>query len=583
MHDESPRHSISAAPLRRHLDTPRRWRMARPRPDGRGGWIWSIKGVRRLPYRLPELLEALGSEQTIFIAEGEKDVDNLRRLGAPATCNLGGVGKWHAELNQYFAGADVVIIGDRNEAGRDHVRDVAAKLKTTAARIRVIDIGHAWPACPNKGDVSDWIAAGLTIERLNEIVEQLPTWNEPDEPPPRKGLRQTSSQFVADFVPPDYLLDGVLQRRFLYSFTGRTGSGKTAVVLLLAAVVALGRKIGNLEVAPGRVFYFCGENPDDVRMRWIALAQQMDFDINTIAVDFFPGRFRISEMYQIILADAQVVGGVVLIIVDTSAAYFEGEEPNNNKQQAEHAQRLRTLADLPGGPCVLVNCHPVKNAAPDNLIPYGGGAFVNEVDGNLTCAIGNTAIEVSWQGKFRGPDFAPLTFKVRSVTHERLKDSRGRLIPTVIAEYLSEAGQQEIERAARSHEDQLLAVLAEPGNGKASHAELAKLLGWFMRDGSPYRKRVSRTLEELKKAKLITITRDGIELTAAGRKSVGGTKPAKPAVKVHIIGDAPADAVCMHCHQAGGVKRITNASAPGSKSETLHEGCAAEWFAKLSF
>jgi hypothetical protein len=67
------------------------------RPDGRGGWIWNLQGVRRVPYRLPELLEALGAEQTIFIAEGEKDVDNLHRLGAPATCNLGGAGKWHAE------------------------------------------------------------------------------------------------------------------------------------------------------------------------------------------------------------------------------------------------------------------------------------------------------------------------------------------------------------------------------------------------------------------------------------------------------------------------------------------------------
>jgi AAA domain len=131
--------------------------------------------------------------------------------------------------------------------------------------------------------------SGTFDEVRDDPGEQKPTGN--GKASPRSRLRQTSSQFVADFVPPDYLLDGVLQRRFLYSFTGRTGSGKTAVVLLLAASVALGRKIGELEVAPGRVFYFCGENPDDVRMRWIALAQQMDFDIDMIDVDFFPGPF----------------------------------------------------------------------------------------------------------------------------------------------------------------------------------------------------------------------------------------------------------------------------------------------------
>src|SRR5262249_41442791 len=26
------------------------------RPDGRGGWLWSLNGVRRVPYRLPDVL-----------------------------------------------------------------------------------------------------------------------------------------------------------------------------------------------------------------------------------------------------------------------------------------------------------------------------------------------------------------------------------------------------------------------------------------------------------------------------------------------------------------------------------------------
>jgi len=63
------------------------------RPDGHGGWIYSIDGVALVPYRLPELMEAIGKEQTIFIVEGEKDVDNVRLLGAPATCNPRGAGK----------------------------------------------------------------------------------------------------------------------------------------------------------------------------------------------------------------------------------------------------------------------------------------------------------------------------------------------------------------------------------------------------------------------------------------------------------------------------------------------------------
>jgi hypothetical protein len=68
------------------------------------------------------------------------------------------------------------------------------------------------------------------------------------------------------------------------------------------------------------------------------------------------------------------------------------------------------------------------------------GAFLAEIDGNLIYKKDDSAIELHWQGKFRGPDFAPLAFQLRTVTHERLKDTKGRLISTVVAQVLSEGG-----------------------------------------------------------------------------------------------------------------------------------------------
>ena len=132
------------------------------------------------------------------------------------------------------------------------------------------------------------------------------------------------------------------------------------------------------------VIYFAGENPVDVRMRWIAMAQQMDFDVDTIDVHFIPGVFKISEMMDRIRAEIDLIGDIGLIVVDTSAAYFEGDNENDNKQQGDHARRFRSLTTMPGGPCVLVACHPPKNAGDDNLLPRGGGAFIAEMDGNLT-------------------------------------------------------------------------------------------------------------------------------------------------------------------------------------------------------
>ncbi|MDR6871142.1 hypothetical protein J2Y55_002150 [Bosea sp. BE125] len=63
----------------------------------------------------------------------------------------------------------------------------------------------------------------------------------------------SSRDFVAGFVPPDYHVDHVAQAGFIYSVTAMTGTGKTAVMLLIAALTALGGTLGDHEVRKGRV------------------------------------------------------------------------------------------------------------------------------------------------------------------------------------------------------------------------------------------------------------------------------------------------------------------------------------------
>ena len=61
-------------------------------PTSSGGWAWNVKGVRRVLYRLPELLAR--PDETVYVVEGEKDADRLASLGLLATTNSGGAGKW---------------------------------------------------------------------------------------------------------------------------------------------------------------------------------------------------------------------------------------------------------------------------------------------------------------------------------------------------------------------------------------------------------------------------------------------------------------------------------------------------------
>ena len=203
----------------------------------------------------------------------------------------------------------------------------------------------------------------------------------------RRRLLQTSAEFVASLKPPDYLIKGVLQRRFLYSMTAPTGAGKTCVAMRVAAHVAFGLPLAGRRVKQGRLLFLAGENPDDVRMRWIKLAEEMGVDVNTDRIVWLGARLPLSNKATRKQIDAEIaaLGEVALVVVDTSAAFFEGDEENNNVQLGNHARMLRTFVDLPGGPTVLVTSHPVKNPDMENLVPRGGGAFVNEVDGNLVC------------------------------------------------------------------------------------------------------------------------------------------------------------------------------------------------------
>jgi hypothetical protein len=163
---------------------PKDFRKRRPDPSKPCGWSWLVKDVRQVPYRLPEVLEQLALGRTILVVEGEKDVDNLWRIGVPATCNAGGAGKWYAVLNEHFRDADVVIIPDHDPQTRDpktgelrchidgrpilprqdHAESVARHLSGVAARVRVLDLEKHWPDIPPKSDISDWLALGHTRE-----------------------------------------------------------------------------------------------------------------------------------------------------------------------------------------------------------------------------------------------------------------------------------------------------------------------------------------------------------------------------------------------------------------------------------
>lgn len=147
------------------------------RPDGMGGWIWKLGDTRRVLYRLPEIVESVALERTIYVVEGEKDADRLVGLGLCATTNPGGVGKWRTEYSTVLRGAHVAILPDNDKPGWAHAEAVAESLRSVAEHVRVVEL----PGLPEKSDVSDWLRAGGTVEELDRLVEAST-----ETPPTRK-------------------------------------------------------------------------------------------------------------------------------------------------------------------------------------------------------------------------------------------------------------------------------------------------------------------------------------------------------------------------------------------------------------
>lgn len=136
------------------------------RPDGRGGWLWNMQGVRRVLYRLPAVMEAKARGEPIYLTEGEKDALALVKLGLCATTHAGGAGKWRDEYTKTLADCRVVMLPDQDDAGRKHRELVQAALAPYVASFDVVNL-------PCK-DAAEWVGHGGTVVDLEGMLETPP-------------------------------------------------------------------------------------------------------------------------------------------------------------------------------------------------------------------------------------------------------------------------------------------------------------------------------------------------------------------------------------------------------------------------
>ena len=153
--------------------------------DVGGEPVWNLEGVRRVPYRLPEIIKGVEAGADVFLCEGEKDADALAELGFVASSFK----NWTEDFNQYVQGRHVIICRDHDVPGVTQSNEAARILLRSAASVKVLDMFPDRELPDKHGlDISDYIrwcveAEGADEDTLKEricvAVDHTPAWKDP--------------------------------------------------------------------------------------------------------------------------------------------------------------------------------------------------------------------------------------------------------------------------------------------------------------------------------------------------------------------------------------------------------------------
>ena len=170
----------------------------RPDPSKEGQWIWNLKGLKRVPFKLPELLKARKGKD-VFICEGEKDVLAMMSLGFTATSvgsastGCGNLEK-HGALRYFKGRKRIIIIADKDEEGREYARKAATIYSRVVVSICSIEMPGEGVKDPanlverNPDEAKDIILATIKSAYESEkLPTQLPINVDPKEKQPAKG------------------------------------------------------------------------------------------------------------------------------------------------------------------------------------------------------------------------------------------------------------------------------------------------------------------------------------------------------------------------------------------------------------
>jgi RecA-family ATPase len=324
------------------------------RPDGADGWIYNLKGVAKTIYRLPEVVRA----DTVYIVEGEKDVETLERIGLTATCNSGGAnkGNWKEKFGSYLRGKSVIILPDSDRPGRRHANAIAAKLAGVAKSLKLIEL----PDLKDGEDVSDWLPRN-SKEELLIIVKDAPEFTS-DKTVGAKTIRACD----IEPVPTEWIIDGMLPVNVCVLCQGEEKSAKSWILFM--ASICIANKVplfGNKVIRDGPVVIYSPESNANSRSRrlfglcWYLEMEPKEALKNVILVT---ERLDLSEEeYLIRMRKTIEKEKPSLFIIDPLITAHIGLNENSSSEMQPLFNSIRDLTQSNPGMSVIVSHHNNKD------------------------------------------------------------------------------------------------------------------------------------------------------------------------------------------------------------------------------
>lgn len=368
-------------------------RFSQRRPDGAGGWSSTLGSVERVPYHLPEVVEAIALGKRVYVVEGEKDAETLRSLGLTATTNAGGANwKWPDRFAAHFRDAHVVVIPDNDDAGRAHADDVVRALSGVAATVRVLTL----PGVAPKGDVTDWLTSHGRREQLEELVETAPVIAGTEfttgvgsdaAAAQRARFRLLSVEELEALPEPVWLVEKAIPDNATVALVGPTKQYKTFVALDLAARISLGAEWHGRKTRPGPVVFIAGEGAAGLRKRLLAWAAYFGATPDVLVLPHSLDFGTASDVVQLLSAIAERIPNnrVALVIVDTLNRNMLGDE-----NVSDYVARFMAASDTiraATGATVLVIHHTghATNGDSGKMRGRGSSAFAAAMDAVFLC------------------------------------------------------------------------------------------------------------------------------------------------------------------------------------------------------